>query len=57
MGLPAFVSMQLFSKAMQNVFRSTGRKTEFNVKQAFKVTQSDVFWDQWKANEGLHVAI
>jgi len=29
------------------------RKTEFNTKWPFNVTQGHVFWSQWKGDEGL----
>jgi len=34
----------------------TGAKTEL-VKYPFKVIQSHTFWDQWKADDGLRIAI
>jgi len=35
-------------------FQTYRRKTEFNTKWPFKVTQGHVFWSQWKGDKGLN---
>jgi len=55
-GLSVFVFTQLFTKAKERSSTPTRRKTEFNVKQPFKVIQGQgvkVFLDLWKTDEGL----
>jgi len=51
------VFTQLFSKVARSDARQTVAKTQFNAKYPFKVIQAHAFWDPWKANDGLRIAI
>jgi len=57
MNLSLFVCTRLSSKATNSQAQSNAAETEFNVKWPFSVIQGHVFWDQWKADDGLHVTI
>jgi len=48
-----FKSSQASNRRPCSKLQTYRRKTEFNAKWPFKVTQGQVFWSQWKGDQGL----
>jgi len=46
-------SFRVASKARLHTIQTYRRKTEFNAKWPFGITQGHVFWSQWKGDKRL----